>query len=84
LPIEFHFSVFLFFYCAEFRRATQKKRSSAAKYLNHFIRQSFYTTDRPSTKICFASNSGGFIGYEAFGVSVTLDACVADSAERYP
>ncbi|UNU23695.1 hypothetical protein D0A37_07270 [Microcoleus vaginatus HSN003] len=42
MPIEFPFSVFLFllpfFYCAEFRRATQKNYQAQLKYLNHFIR----------------------------------------------
>jgi thiaminase len=58
----------------------QKARSSAAKYLNHFI----YTIDRQSKNIGFASNSQCFIGYEAFGVSLTLDPSVADSAVLYP
>jgi hypothetical protein len=57
----------------------QKTRSSAAKYLNHY-----YTTDRQSKNIGFASNSRCFIGYEAFGVSLTLDPSVADSAFLYP
>jgi hypothetical protein len=40
--------------------------------------------DRPSKNIGFVSNSRCFIVYEAFGVSLTLDPSVADSAFLYP
>jgi hypothetical protein len=79
LPIEFHFSVFIFFLLCLIPAGDGKKPIEPSKIL-----KSIYTTDSPIAKIGFASNSLCFIRYEAFGVSLTLDPCVADSADLYP